>query len=95
MTVCDRHGARREDICLHCRLQELEERVSFAEVARDNAVAMAEEARTRSRVTRGSAGRRISELLGLVKKLGQEVSEPTRAWSAARVSQILGKEGES
>lgn len=73
----------------------LQERVSFAEAARDNAQAMAEEARARSRVTRASAGRRISELLGLVKKLGQEVSESTRTWSAARVSQILGKDGES
>lgn len=73
----------------------LQERVAFAEAARDNAQAMAEEARARSRVTRASAGRRISELLGLVKKLGQEVSEPTRTWSALRVSQILGKDGES
>ncbi len=95
-------ASRAELMAVHGELGEkvdevriLEERVAFAELARDNAQAMAEEARARSRVTRASAGRRISELLGLVKKLGQEVSEPTRSWSDVRVSQILGKDGES
>ena len=76
-------------------IKNLEERVCFAEASRDNALAMAEEARARSKMTRASAGRRIAELLDLIRKLGQEVSEETRTWSNVRVSQILGKDGES
>ncbi len=71
------------------KITALEERVAHAEMGRDNALAMAEEARARSRLLRGSAGRRISSLLDLVNKLCQE-APGSRDWAQARVRDILG-----
>jgi hypothetical protein len=71
------------------KITALEERVAHAELGRDNALAMAEEARARSRLLRGSAGRRIAALLDLVNKLCQE-APGSRDWAQARVQDILG-----
>lgn len=73
--------------CDHCLA--LEERCAHAELARDNALAMCQEAQDRSRQARASAGRRISELLELVNRLCQE-APGSRDWAGARVRDILG-----
>lgn len=74
----------------------LEERIAFAEIARDNALAMRDEAQERLRVHRKNAGRMIGELRKILIDLLLEV-RPERAKVAAEQMQAIldaGKETE-
>lgn len=98
MSFCEKHGESPEMVCLRCDVVALEERVAHAELARekaelarDNALTMCDEAKAKSKTLRASAGRRIAELLDHVFRLEQEAPEGVRAWSRERVRTILEK----
>lgn len=99
MSYCHAHGDHDDYGCSECEIDkavsqatlELQERVAHAELARDNALAMRDEARARSKQARESAGRRISELLDLITRLCQETPESTRDWAHVRVAEILDR----
>lgn len=72
----------------------LEEKLAYAELARDNAITLREEVQARAKAQRKNVGRMISEMRELVKVLCQEVDEPTRRWADARMGEILNKKEE-
>lgn len=74
------------------KIIELEEKLAYAELARDNAIALREEVQARAKNQRKNIGRMISEMRELVKTLCQEVDEPTKQWAKARVNDILNKD---
>lgn len=73
----------------------LEEKLAYAELARDNAIALREEVQARAKEQRKNIGRMISEMRELVKVLCQEVDEPTRRWADDRMNEILHKKGDA
>lgn len=75
------------------RARELEERVCFAEQARDNALAMRDECLRRSKERGESAGRRISQLVELVRQATAGMSKDTVDIFEQRLVEILDKEG--
>jgi hypothetical protein len=74
---------------LERKVERLEERLCYTEMARDNAQTMENEAKTKSKRVRASAGRRIAALLDHISRLQQEVPLSTRDWSRGRVAAIL------
>lgn len=74
------------------RCQELEERVAFAELARDNACTQRDELQDRSKLARASAGRRVGALVDLIRRLCAQVPEDTKARATVRLAEILDKD---
>jgi hypothetical protein len=77
------------------KIIELEEKLAYAELARDNAIALREEVQARAKNQRKNIGRMISEMRELVKTLCQEVDEPARRWANGRMNEILNKPKDS
>jgi hypothetical protein len=80
---------------LEQKIIELEEKLAYAELARDNAITLREEVQVRAKNQRKNIGRMISEMRELVKTLCQEVDEPTRRWANGRMNEILNKPKDS
>ena len=74
-------------------VRDLEERVCFVEQARDNAVAMRDECLRKSKERGESAGRRISQLVELVRQATAGMSTDTVKIFEQRLVEILDKEG--
>jgi hypothetical protein len=73
---------------LALRITVLEERVAFAELARDNALAMRDEVQERAKVKVGKAGKVIAELIRMIMSEFDPTTE-----QRAQISEILGKSG--
>jgi hypothetical protein len=76
---------------LKAEVVSLEERVAFSDLARDNALAMAEEAQKRSRGARASAGEKISRLITHIRGLERHLTADQVRSSRAAVAEILDK----
>ena len=73
------------------QVRKLEERVCFAEQARDNAIAMRDEALQASKLRGASAGRRISQLVELVREATDGMSKDAIERFEQRLAEILEK----
>lgn len=76
---------------LEQKVVQLEEKLAYAELARDNALASREEIHQRAKNQRKNVGRMLNEMRELVKVLCQEVGESTRLWADGRLDAILDK----
>ncbi len=74
------------------RIKDLEERIAFTEVARDNALVMRDEVQTRAKLSGQSAGRRINELVALVRHSASFIeADVVKGTIEQRLVEILGK----
>ena len=78
---------------LEQKIIQLEEKLAYAEMARDNAVASREEIHQRAKNQRKNIGRMINEMRELVKVVCQEVDASTRRWADGRIDEILNTKG--
>lgn len=85
-------AAREQNNILRMEKIEREERISFLEQARDNAIAMRDDAHRRRKEASQSAGRRISLLVDLVQKMLMVMPEAWHKTVGERVAEILSKE---
>jgi len=69
----------------------LEERVSHAELARDNALQMADEVQQRSKELRKSVGSKIGALRDLILEMAEKADPHTKADALYRLNRILEK----
>lgn len=71
------------------RILELEERVAFAELSRDNAIALREEVQRRAKEQRKSIGILISDLRQHIIEVAAHTDIPTQRWALQRMEEIL------
>jgi hypothetical protein len=69
----------------------LQERVAFAEQARDNACALRDEARERAKKRGQVAGKLIAQLHDLVVAVSKRADKPTQDWAQELLDVLLAK----
>lgn len=83
-------GTPQTDVDLKKEITALQERVAFAELSRDNAIAQRDAVTARAKVKAQSAGRRITKLIALVEKTAEQQAMRDDSWKE-EIAEILGE----
>lgn len=92
MTSLEKVDLTEEDAAIEAdpRIVALEEQLAYTQIARDNALAMRDEAQARLKEHRKNAGRMVSGLRGVILDLVLTCSDDSRAQAAVvRMKEIL------